>query len=337
MPVRPKHSETIGTGVGTSGKADEIKVPRPIVFWSDNERDAFRRNRVVQTRCRMILDEINTQRETSKRAIRYEAHKFRKKSEKFLRHSESKKRSDCPREYQYNSLCRLTDKSRSCYVRVDSSSSEDKDSQEDSNDKEDSQFPKMTGIITRARKPSVRFVVSDDEHDGSMELRLPEAKEKSDRPTSEKQRNISTDFGAKPFIKRSLSAVCLRENPEDSSLLRRQKSVVMSFQTNAEYITDSKTIGKLTDIGSSPRSDTFFVKSRAAYQLRQDLKRQAILRKQGVNQKTATLSDYLKAEQDRYIHNSGKIMEYIKRIDTEKLFRPLILNKWTTADIEKQL
>ena len=97
---------------------------------------------------------------------------------------------------------------------------------------------------------------------------------------------------------------------------------------------DARSIG---DIESLPRSETFFVKSKAAYQLRQDLKRQAILRKQGVSQKTVTLSDYLDAERGRYTESSEKIQEYIKRIDTEKMFRPLMINKWTATDIGKQL
>lgn len=104
MPVRPKGNGNARTGVGTSEKQDDDKVPRPIAFWSENERDAFRRNRVVQTRCRMILDVINTQRETSKRAIRFEAHKFRLKREKSLRIQGTAIHANDPKRFPYSPL-----------------------------------------------------------------------------------------------------------------------------------------------------------------------------------------------------------------------------------------
>ena len=248
------------------------------------------------------------------------------------------------------------------YFQIESS---EKRNTDDNNEKEIIPFPKLTGIITQARKPSVRFSISDDEPDGttsfesdeksirrsSEKLIRPASKnlirpssenlirpvsEKLIRPASEKQRFTGTqsETSYRPFVIRSLSEACIRENVEDKMLLRRQKSAVVTFKTKADYIIGSKT---QDDIALSPRSDSFFVKSKAAYQLRQDLKRQAILRKQGVSQKPVTLSDYLDAERDRYIESSGKIREYIKRIDTEKMFRPLMINKWTAADIEKQL
>ena len=103
MPFRRKANRNSRTEVGSSEKQDDVKIPRPIAFWSENERDAFRRNRVVQTRCMMILEVINTQRETSKRAIRFEAHKFRQKREKSLRQQGTSIKTDVPNQFS-NSL-----------------------------------------------------------------------------------------------------------------------------------------------------------------------------------------------------------------------------------------
>ena len=107
MPVPPKGNGNSRTGVNNSEKQDDVKVPRPIAFWSENERDAYRHNRVVQTRCRMILDVINTQRETSKRAIRFEAHKFRQKREKSIRQQGISIQSDVPKRFPYSPPLRL--------------------------------------------------------------------------------------------------------------------------------------------------------------------------------------------------------------------------------------
>ena len=45
-------------------------------------------------------------------------------------------------------------------------------------------------------------------------------------------------------------------------MLGRQKSVHVSFLTRLDYNMDARSIG---DIESLPRSETFFVKSKAAY------------------------------------------------------------------------
>ena len=309
----------------------DIKLPRGILFWSDNERDAFRRNRVVQTRFSMILGDINSQRDSSRRAIRYEAHKFRQRSGKYFRHSESPARTDSFKDHNIISPSEFT---RAFNLNKELDIGQSDKLQADADDNEETQFPKMTGIITRTRKPSVRFSITDTVLNNSVDCKSFDNKETTLESPKENTRHKKPEVDNKHSIKRSLSAINFRDF--DTRLLRRQKSAATSPQANRIFHQSSESVEKLRDLTSSPRSDTFFVKSKAAFLLRQDLKHRAKLRKQGGSQKIVTINDYLVAERKNYVQSSGKIMDYIKRIDSEKLFKPIIHNKWTAEDIEKQ-
>ena len=323
--------------MSTQGNIGKGKLSKPIVFWSDNERDAFRRNRVVQTRCSMILDEISNQRETSKRSIRYEAHKFRQKSKEHLQRARANGGQD--KRVISSGVPQLNSNRPILPNQLNhSEDSEDNAIDPDDKDKKEIQFPKMTGIITNVRKPSVRFSNCKTVYNKSGDSKSIATNDKGDGMDDEYKDDCETVIKLKPLPKRSLSAVAFRENINTHNIaFKRQQSAVISRQTGTTFLRSSERNDQTVTAMMSPRSDTFFVKSKAAYQLRQDLRRQASIRRKGTAQKPITLDDYLNVERENYLKSRGKIMEYIKRIDAEKLFRPILINKWTATDIGKQL
>ncbi|XP_048240330.1 uncharacterized protein LOC125373351 [Haliotis rufescens] len=62
---------------------DERRLPPPAVFWSDNERDAYRKNKIIQSKLNSDLDDIRLHKQHSSRVIRCDALRFRLHSTRF--------------------------------------------------------------------------------------------------------------------------------------------------------------------------------------------------------------------------------------------------------------
>ena len=318
---------------GTTSQENVGNFRKPVMFWSENERDAFRRNRVVQIRCSMILDDLHNEQKTARKSIRYEAHKFRQKSGKYYRHPGVASTQDSQVSYASPpDTARITNQSKmesrnKYYTDLD---------EEDTTVKEDVQLPKMKGIITRGRKPVVTFSVNDKARDNFNQIKtIKDIDTNGSDCKYEHGRETMSSLRALP--KRSLSAVHFRESPDNRWLRRQQSAVFIRPTTRSALNPDTSGHVKGLITYRNTRSDTFFDKSKAAYQLRYELRRQARLRKSGVKQKVITLKDVLDAEREKYVKSRGKIKEYIERLDSEKIFKPLIINRWTAGEIEKQL
>ncbi|XP_067676321.1 uncharacterized protein [Haliotis asinina] len=62
---------------------EDRRLPPPAVFWSDNERDAYRKNRVIQSKLNSDLDDIQMHKQHSSRVIRCDAMRFKLRSSRF--------------------------------------------------------------------------------------------------------------------------------------------------------------------------------------------------------------------------------------------------------------
>lgn len=316
----------------------ERKLPRPIVFWSENEKDAFRRNKVVQTRYYMLLNDIENQKRTTQRTIKYEAHKFRQRSAKFMQERP------------------LTESDSSCVdSEVMSQSSKNKTSQDieddsesdmssDSSEKEDEFWEKMPpkGVLTKSKKPTVKFSVY------KQFIPYEESHLKIEHRSMDKERNL-----------RSLSAPHPRPIPSCPMIPKeRCKSVLPEVTPNATISRESSYSRRLStlrpmrsligqnmmafnnekktpvDIKMRTPNKLFFDKSQAAYQLRKELQRLARIRKQTVTSSPFTVEQALKEEKEKYLASRAKVTEYLQRMDREKPSE-WIGRKWSRSEIEQ--
>ncbi|OWF53162.1 hypothetical protein KP79_PYT06995 [Mizuhopecten yessoensis] len=322
----------------------ERKLPRPIVFWSDNEKDAFRRNKVVQTRYYMLLDDIENQKRSSQRTIRYEAHKFRQRSARIM---QDKHVSDSS-SYLGSEI--MSQSSRNI-------TSQDQDTQDDSgsltsfgsSEKEAGFWDKAPrkGVITKNRKPTVKFSVYreyipyEDSHlnvehkpvDKNIQLRCLSAIQPHNIPDlpmycTERSKSVLPDVTQNDKVSRANS---FSTTSRDLSKLRPIRTAFSSSNT----LTSSNDAKKSTvDIKMRTPNKLFFDKSQAAYQLRKELQRLARIRKQSIASSPFSMEQALKDEKEKYIASREKVTEYLQRMDKEKPSE-WICNKWNLAEVEQ--
>ncbi|KAK3598480.1 hypothetical protein CHS0354_039569 [Potamilus streckersoni] len=303
------------------------KLPPPSVYWSDNEKDAYRRNRVVLTRFHMVMDDISIQESTMRKTFRYETHKFRQKNSKYFQTSSRPTGADTPIAIitvppptPMTPKIQRDDESDVCRRETNSGSESESES--------GIITPRRQGIITRAKKPSVKFSVFDDviETNNKYSIR----KDNNVSACSSRGNSAKLD----DFRFRSLSALPYNEIPElPNTHITRYQSALPILRTNTtrsenssprdlqiisvdDNSTNDESDNKLVIF--RPRlSDIFFDKSKAAYQLRQELRRRARLRKQGITTKVLTIRDALSLEKEKYQKSHEKVTQYIKRLDKE--------------------
>lgn len=301
----------------------ERKLPRPVVFWSDNEKDAFRRNKVVQTRYYMLLDDIETQQKSSEKSIRHEAHKFRRRYK-----ADTVCTSDSSSTYGLYEVTSIPDnniekdkkKSDSC-----SESSFDSGSDSESNHGSWTEVPKK-GVITNIRKANVKFSTSNDVIPTDNDRLIEKVQE-------------STELRNQMWI-RSQSAIQRRDKTAYSDGSYRVKSAIM---TKTQFSTGNKSRPASCKSRSSLNSDRktkqsvkpnsiFFDRSQAAYQLRKDLQTLAKNRKNGVVKVAYTMQDAIRDERDRLTESTKKVAEYIQKLEIDKQSRKI--DEWTSKTIE---
>lgn len=292
----------------------ERKLPRPIVFWSDNEKDAFRRNKVVQTRYYMLLDDIDTQQKSSEKSIRHEAHKFR-------------------RRYKADTVC--TNDSGSTLglseITMENSSVQTKDqkkivsfsceeSSSDSETDEESwtEVPKK-GVITNIHKTNVKFSTSVD----------------ANVSDNERLTNQETPDHRNKIKVRSQSAIQGRDRKKDDGY--RVKSAILSKTQRSSDIDSSrascKSAGSTNDRKTKPKPNSiFFDRSQAAYQLRKELQTLAKNRKNGVVKVAYTMEDAIRAERNRLVESTQKVADYLQKLDIDKQSKKI--DEWTSKTIE---
>ncbi|KAL3882038.1 hypothetical protein ACJMK2_028418 [Sinanodonta woodiana] len=303
------------------------KLPPPSVYWSDNEKDAYRRNRVVLTRFHMVMDDISIQESTMRKAFRYETHKFRQKNSKYVQTSSRPTGADTPIAIITGRP--LTPKTIKTQKDVESDVCGRESNSGSESDSESSIItPRRQGIITRAKKPSVKFSVFNDVIETNNKYTI----KKDDNVGACSARGNSTNID--DFRFRSLSAVPYKEIPElPNTHLTRYPSALPFLRNNmtgserfsprdlqitsvVESDTNDESNNKLVIF--RPRfSDIFFDKSKAAYQLRQELRRRARLRKQGITTKVLTIRDALSLEREKYQKSHEKVVQYIQKLDKE--------------------
>lgn len=327
------------------------------MFWSLNEKTAYRRNRVVQTRLNMVMDDLSTQRESSRRTIRYEAHKFRQKSGRYYSHPLSAAGESAaniaPPNWRHPDLENADTPAKKPTKKSIGSDSDESDDggKEDDDDSDVKDYqrgrgnskgfsPRKSGIITRAKKPAVKFSMYKEVHAIENDSKVNSNETQDDS-------NLSTP--SPPALRnhqfRSQSALQCRDIPDlPGQSLRQQSALPLLRSADTDQVNCPSSGSKsprdheqFQRVIQSLRSDTFFDKSKAAYQLRQDLKKRAKMRKQGVKSSVFTLQDALKMEREKYVKNSGKVTDYIKRIEAAKVAESLIVNKWTRNEFESQL
>lgn len=280
---------------------EERKLPRPIVFWSDNEKDAFRRNKIVQTKYHMLLDDIETQQKASQRSIKFEAHKFRQKCAKYLKEPP---RTISPQvnlnfnedQDKFKQSLR-SEADGSDVISFAGESDEDADIWDKNNNK--------GKIVTKAKKSIVKFSVYTET--------IPrEGNEESDSNKMFTQKQ------------RCLSALQSRRQQEESPILgtARSKSVVLDNRLYNENRPLSRSSVDSQRTSKVPEKRLFFDKHHAAYNLKQELQKLAKLRKRNNVTPTYDVHDYLKLEQQRYSFSRLKVNEYLRNFDRETVESP---------------
>ena len=287
----------------------------------------------------MVMDDIATQRETSRKTIRYEAHKFRQKNSKYYNHP-----MGTSAETQANGVNIAPPNwkppnENECERKKPKSYDSDND-YSDSDGDGYSKTPRKQGIITRAKKPAVSFRLKKDPVEegngvdildvGTIDIDLTQNETKSE--SKKKFRSVSAvPFRSCPDLpgqKRQFSAFpSVRDSKNQSRPFSRETTDESSEDKNSS--STSRSIER--------RSETYFDKSKAAYQLREELRKRAKMRKSGIKPSVFTLKDALQLEKDNYLKSKNKVVDYLRRIEAMKKSEMTIVNKWTRDAIVQQL
>ncbi|CAC5377926.1 unnamed protein product [Mytilus coruscus] len=281
----------------------ERKLPRPIVFWSENEKDAFRRNKVVQTRYYMLLDDIETQQRSSEKSIRHEAHKFRQRYKADVICS-----SDNSSSVGFSDVTSLTESVPKKITREKSFSS---DSGSDSD--QWTEIPKK-GVITKIRKSNVKFSFLNDVIPDDSATVIDQVKASTDLSTQRKLRSQSASQSRSTKTNcssgRSKSAVLktdIYSSGRYDQMCSSKTKTVVNPRENTEDISKHNSQTK------KPNS-IFFDRSQAAYQLRRELQKLAKNRKNGVVKVAYTMEDAIRDEKDKLTASSKKVADYIQKL-----------------------
>jgi hypothetical protein len=292
----------------------ERRLPRPVVFWSDNERDAFRRNKIVQTRYNMLMDDIENQKKTSQKTHRHEAHKYQVRSGRI--------RQECLRIQ--NEVTEDAENAKSIpEPERNKGSGEDSDLENQSDSDSDGRCQK-SGIITKHKRPSVKFSVF-----------------KEYIPNDDKDSPVVGDTNCTLLsAKRSLSAsaTCRKAPDLPGTIDKRAHSATPAVDTvsdSQERPKSSPVISKSNKCSNPKKfhkpNKLFFDKSIAAYELRKELQKLARLRKQGSVSSSYTVMDALRDERERYEASQARVSQYLQRLEVEAKNNDVI-NQWEQQD-----
>ena len=330
-PSREKASKSSAYRLG----AGEKKLPRPIVFWSDNERDAFRRNKIVQTRYTMVLDDIENQRRTSAKSLKHETHKYRIRSAKYRTENKPRETTSVEEKEASDEKRREKDEHKGELSDEDDGSDNDNESW---NENEQKSSGKEKGIITKHKKPSVKFSVYKEFIPNNISKEeqctdkmvgknaLPMGRSHS-APRSRSIPDLPGTFRSRSVLSEAMAA---QQSPRKDACSDRPISSARSSKSSASDTgSDKRTKNR-------PGSSIFFDRSVAAFELRKELQRLAKLRKTTVATSPYTITDALRDEKEKYFENRQKIEIYLKKIEDIKR-ESMTINKWTQEDIEQSL
>lgn len=304
------------------------------VFWSLNEKTAYRRNRVVQTRMNMLMMDITFQRESLRRSIRYNAHKFRQKNNRYYNHplgvSEEAQKTAVniappnwkpPDENQPITTAYGDDRS-------------DSNVEHDGGCDHSIMSPRKQGIITRSKKPKVTFAIDKEVHNIHNEA----AEHINESETVTRIINPNIRLVSAPHQYREVPKL-------QGQLTKRQQSAFQARRTHIDTAHDGfidmskmKSLSEQFEhdknrrmnrpkLAQNDRLDNYFNKSKAAYQLRQDLRKKATIRKRGTHASVFTLQDALSLEKEKFLKSNGRVVDYIRRIEALKRTENNTVNK----------
>ena len=198
--------------------------------------------------------------------------------------------------------------------------------------------PRKQGIITRATKPSVTFSAYRDAQCNE-----------DDRDVEPEVTSLGSEKNAKrDALFRSVSAVQHREIPDLPGQSRQHSAIPAAWtcaDPNRAQIVREPTHNIDLKVNCSRtaseqfkrRSDLYFDRANAAYQLRQDLRRRAKQRKQEVQTALFTLHDALVQERAQFLRSTERVVDYLRRVvEIQRTERPA-MNKYTRDAIVQQL
>ncbi|KAH3755009.1 hypothetical protein DPMN_189690 [Dreissena polymorpha] len=345
--VMPMGVETEPVSPGQTVKRDTTehahrKLPRPIVFWSVNEKTAYRRNRVVQTKMNKLMSDITTQRNSARKSIRYEAHKFRQKSGHFYSHPLNYTSGDS--QSSGSNIAPPNWRPPSEHTSGIPKCSKSEDAVNPNRGQRKALLsPRKQGIITRATRPSVKFSAYRDVQCIEKDTMI------DDLDVNPEVCSLGLEKNAKhnPLF-RSVSAVQHREIP-DLPGQRRQHSAAPTARTYANLSLGENTRDLKNNIdfkvncsrtasdNFNRRSDLYFDRAKAAYQLRQDLQRRAMQRKQEVQTALFTLQDALAIERAQFLRSTDRVVDFLRRVvEIQRAERPAV-TKYTRDAIIQQM
>lgn len=305
----------------------ERKLPRPIVFWSENEKDAFRRNKVVQTRYYMLLDDIDIQQRSSEKSIRHEAHKIRQRY-----------KTDIVYPSDNGSCSGLSDVTNTSEKFPNKSENKGKLHISDSmTDQETWADVPKRGVITKIRQSNfnVKFSVSDEFIPDAYANSTEQVKKSTDISTQHKGLKVRSQSASQG---RSMKYISDSNDCRSKSAMLKVHDIPYSDE---DQISSHKTIkSKRNAINENMKyerpakkpNSLFFDRSQAAYELRQELQRLAKIRKHSVVKVAYTMEDALREERDKLSESSKKVAEYLQKLEIDQ--HNMKINEWTTKTIE---
>ena len=296
----------------------------------------------------MIMNDLATQRETSRKTIRYEAHKFRQKNSRYYQHplgasDEAQKTAIniAPPNWKPHNENQPT-------PRGTDDNDSDSDTEDDDYDSNETS-PRKLGIITRSKKPTVSFSAKREVHQVENDLEIDDLENQNEN-INEHESVVSIDNSKV----RAVSAPQSRDIPDlPGQFSKRQQSAFPVLRSSTDCDNDnladnnkaknmSEQFGneknrQINKTELTPRSENYFDKSKAAYLLRQDLKKRAKMRKEGIKTSVFTLQDAINLEKDNFLKSRDRVVDYIKRIEALKRAENALVNKWTKDALVQQL
>lgn len=290
----------------TQYKLEDRKLPRPVVFWSENEKDAFRRNKVVQTRYFTLLSDIEIQKKATRRIIKYEAHKFRQRSAKYIANSQVSGVGNisnpevCYKPNEHGVLAPKQDR-----IPPDSDSDEDVDIVKKN---------KHGEIVTNFKKSTVKFsalseTTTNEVNSTRSYNEIPPMKHHTCLKSAASVNALHPTQQASSPLVNSLSIVRSKSFHLDSDKSKTSANKTTSFknfdETNIVPVNQDKPIN----------SYLYFDRSLAAFHLRKELQRLARIRKNGKSSPVFNIQDFIRHEKEKYDNNRLKVVEYLRKLD----------------------
>lgn len=325
IPTRkpPPSKEDKGISAKYCIKDDERKLPLPIFFWSEREREAFIQNKCEQSRLNILLDHFSCQETNSKRRIRCEAKLVRSQTIKTLSHIPN---------FAFENLSKrratsaLPDSRPRSSVNVTRKGSRKKSkSVPDLQETADDSF-----ILTGQTQTGEKITPS------ATPISLPDEKGVSFDQTRDTTSNKQQTIRAKTKVRSQSAFPGTRQTTKDIDDIAEQRcktAPLMRVGSDEEEDVDSVTEIPIT-ARSRKRRPSYFDRAHAEYNLRREIRQNTYRREIHPPPDTFDLKKEVRKQKVVYKGIQDKIKNYLEDL---KHFNKQPLDKWNVKEFEDKL